>query len=137
LGLHTLFQVFRLYGDVFKNFIFVQVGVVDAGVFKGSAEVERLGTKVKTELEHYVDFMRRNGHYAEGLPAIGVDVVDEVAKLAPKILERFPYAVFFGGQLVFPEDSLFTRGLHNYTVFALQRRLYRQGIPISILPIRV
>jgi hypothetical protein len=137
LGLHTLFQVVRLYGDVFKNFVFLQVGVVDAGVFKGSAEIERLKTQVKRELDQYVDFMKRSGYYAEGVSAIGVDVIDEVAELAPTILKRFPYAVFFGGQLVFPEDSLLTRGLHNYTVFALQRRLYHQGIPISILPIRV
>ena len=137
LGLHTLFQVVRLYGDVFKNFVFVQVGVVDAGVFKGSAEIERLKTQVKRELDQYVDFTKRSGYYAEGVSAIGVDVIDEVADLAPTILARFPYAVFFGGQLVFPEDSLLTRGLHNYTVFALQRRLYHQGIPISILPIRV
>ena len=137
LGLHTLFQVVRLYGDVFKNFVFVQVGVVDAGVFKGLAEIERLKTQVKRELDQYVDFTKRSGYYAEGVSAIGVDVIDEVADLAPTILARFPYAVFFGGQLVFPEDSLLTRGLHNYTVFALQRRLYHQGIPISILPIRV
>src|SRR5665647_3567849 len=31
-------------------------------------------------------------------------------------------AVFFGGQIVFPNDSIFTRWLHNYTVFASQRK---------------
>jgi amino acid transporter len=137
LGLHTLFQVVRLYGDVFRNFVFVQIGVVDAGVFKGSAEIDRLDAQVKGELNQYVEFVKRSGYYAEGVSAIGVDVVDEAAKLAPTIVERFPFAVFFGGQLVFPEDSLLTRWLHNYTVFALQRRLYYQGIPVSILPIRV
>ena len=32
MGLHTLFHVMRLFGGVFKNFIFVQVGVIDVGI---------------------------------------------------------------------------------------------------------
>lgn len=137
LGLHTLFTLFRLYGDVFKNFVFVQVGVVDAGVFKGSAEIERLKAHVQHELDRYVEFMKRHGYYAEGMSGIGVDVIEEVAAMAPKIFERFPQVMFFGGQLVFPQDSFLTRALHNYTAFALQRRLYRQGVAVGILPIRV
>jgi len=45
--------------------------------------------------------------------------------------------VFFMGQLVFPEETLFSRLLHNNTVFAVQRRLYHQGLPFIILPIRI
>jgi hypothetical protein len=52
-------------------------------------------------------------------------------------LQRFPNAIFFGGQLIFPHDSFMLRFLHNYTVFTLQKRLYREGIPFVILPIRV
>ena len=48
-----------------------------------------------------------------------------------------PDVVFFGGQLVFPKDTLLTRFLHNYTVFAIQQRFYHKGIPFVILPIRV
>ncbi|MGK5090772.1 amino acid permease [Deltaproteobacteria bacterium TL4] len=137
IGLHTLFMIFRLYGNVFRNFVFVQVGVMDAGMFKGAAEMDLLTMQIKHDLDRYVDFMKRNGFYAEGMFSIGCDVMDEVEKMATQLLERFPHAVFFGGQLVFPKDSFFTRWLHNYTAFALQRRLYQQGIPVAILPIRV
>ena len=65
------------------------------------------------------------------------DVVDGSGELAAKIVERYPQAVFFMGQLVFPEETLFSRLLHNNTVFAVQRRLYHQGIPFIILPIRI
>ena len=81
--------------------------------------------------------MKRHGYYAEGFYSIGIDVVDEIAKIAPKILERFPQAVFFGGQLVFPEETFLSRWLHNYIVFAVQKRFYHQGITFVILPIRV
>ena len=137
LGLHTLLSVIRTFQDSFKNFIFIQIGVLDSGNFKGSSEIEHLKTYIETEVGRYVDYARRYGYYAEGFTRIGVDVVEEVAKLVPEIAERFPHPVFFGGQLVFPNETVFNRVLHNYTVFAVQRRLYNQGIPIVIMPIRV
>jgi amino acid transporter len=137
MGLHTLFNVMRLFGGVFKNFVFVQVGVIDVGNFKGAQEVGHLESQAKNEVSRYVNLMKRNGFYAEGISEIGVDIIDEVMKITPKIVERFPQAMFFGGQLVFEKDSFVHRLLHNHIVFALQRKLYHQGIPFVILPIRV
>jgi len=137
LGLHTLFAVIRLFSGAFKNFAFVQVGIIDAGNFKGVEEVDNLRRHIREEADRYVDYMHRHGHYAERFTAVGIDVVGEVMQLAPQIQERFPQAVFFGGQLVFPEETFWTRLLHNNIVFALQRRFYHYGIPFIILPIRV
>ncbi len=137
LGLHTLFGVIRMFGGAFKNFVFVQVGVVDAGTFKGVAELERLRTHIETELQRYVAYMNREGFHAVSYSAVGTDVVEEITKLAPQIIKKYPEGVFFGGQIVFPEDSFFTRLLHNYIVFSVQRRLYSRGVPFMILPIRV
>jgi len=137
LGLHTLFNLLRIYGDVFKNFIFLEVGVVDAGTFKGEEAVSCLTVQVKEDLDQYVDLVKRRGAYGEGMCVVGVDVVEAVIKISPQIVDQFPNVVFVGGQLVFPEDTFFSRWLHNYTAFALQRRLYHQGIHFLILPIRV
>ena len=136
LGLHTLFGVIRLFGN-FKNFIFIEIGALDAGNFKGTEEVMRLESQVKDDLSRYIDFVQKQGFYGEGFSAIGVDVVEEVVKLAPGITELFPDCIFFGGQLIFPKDSFILRLLHNHTVFSLQKRLYRHGLPFVILPIRV
>jgi hypothetical protein len=137
MGLHTLFNIIRLFGTEFKNFIFVEVGVIDTGNFKGVNQIENLEAKVKRDIKRYVDFMQRNNYYAEGKSAVGVDIVEEIDNVAANIIKRFPNAVFFGGQLIFIKDSFISKFLHNYTVFALQKRLYRQGIPFVILPIRV
>jgi amino acid transporter len=137
LGLHTLFAVIRLFKDTFKNFVFIQIGALDAGNFKGTEELQNLKAYVETEVGKYVQYMNRHGFHAEAFTAIGVDVVEEVEKMTPRIIERFPNAIFFGGQLVFPKESFITRLLHNYTVFAVQRNLYRIGIPVVIMPIRV
>jgi len=137
LGLHTLFGVIQLFGKETKNFVFVQIGVVDAGTFKSSEEIDQLKRQVDGELEKYCRFMRTQGCYAESVSSIAIDVVEEASRLAPEILQKFPNALFFGGQLVFPHEPMFSRWLHNYTVFAIQRRFYYQGIPLVMLPIRV
>ncbi len=137
LGLHTLFNVIRLFGKEFRNFAFVQIGVIDAGNFKGAAEVDHLKQSIDKDLSRYVRFMHGQHIYAEGFSFIGTDVMEEIDTRVPDILNKYPNAVFFGGQLVFPKDHLFNRWLHNYTVFSMQRTFYQNGIPFVILPIRV
>jgi amino acid transporter len=137
LGLHTLFAVLRMFPGVFKNFVFVQIGVVDAGNFKGAAEVENLKRHIEEGNQRYVEYMRVRGFHAEAVSDVGIDVVQKASEMAPKLLERYPNGIFFGGQLVFRKETFFTRLLHNYAVFSLQRRFYQQGLPLLILPIRV
>ena len=38
---------------------------------------------------------------------------------------------------IFEKETIFTKWLHNFIVFAIQRRFYNKGIPFVILPIRV
>jgi amino acid transporter len=137
LGLHTLLAVVRMFPKVYQNFVFLQVGVVDAGTFKGAAEMENLREHSRREVNRYVAYMRQEGFYAEAHFALGTDVVDEAAKLCETVAQRFPQAQFFAGQLVFQDENLLTRWLHNHTVFGLQRRLYQHGWPMLILPIQV
>jgi hypothetical protein len=137
LGLHTLFGATRLFDGIFKNFIFVQIGIIDAGNFKGVEDVETLEDQCRKDINKYVHFMRKQGFHAEGIALIGTDVVEEINKIAPRIIEQFPNAIFFGGQLVFPEETYISRWLHNYTVFVMQRAFYAKGIPFVLLPIRI
>jgi len=137
LGLHTLFGIVRLFEGVFKNFIFVQIGIIDAGNFKGCEQVEELENHCRTDVNKYVNYMRSQGYNSEGISVIGTDVVSEIEEIAPRIVEKFPNVIFFGGQLVFPENTFISRWLHNYTVFLMQRVFYSKGIPFVLLPIKV
>lgn len=137
LGVHTLLSVLRLFGKDMRNYVFVQVGVVDAAVIRGEAEMDRLKAGLEHDLGTYVEIMRDRGYHAEGVSAVGTDVVHEILELAPGIRARFPRAVFFGGQIVFEQETFFTRLLHNYVVFTLQRQLYRLGMPFVIMPVRL
>ncbi len=137
LGMHTALSIIRLFGKAFKNFVFVQIGIVDTGNFKGTEEVDHLQTYIQGEVDSYVDFFVENGYYAEGIVSVGTEVVEEANKLVPKIRDKFTDPIFFGGQLVFKEDTFMTNLLHNYIVFQLQQSMYHQGITFVILPIRV
>ncbi|MFA5394360.1 MAG: APC family permease [Candidatus Ratteibacteria bacterium] len=137
LGFHTIYNILHIFGETYKNFVFLQVGLIDSGGFKGIEEIDRLRDSVQDDLQNYVEFMKGYGYYAEGFCATGIDVAEEVDKLAKEILKKYPEATFFGGQVVFPNETPVTRFLHNQTVFIVQRRLYNLGVPFVILPIRV
>jgi hypothetical protein len=64
-------------------------------------------------------------------------VVAEISRWAPELVRRFPHSAIFAGRLVFPDDSFISRWLHNFTVGAVQKNLYRMGIPFFVLPIPV
>lgn len=136
-GLHTLFTILRIFPGIYKNFIFIQIGLIDSGLFKGADEISQHRAHIEEEANRYVSYMRAHGFNAESRTAIGVDVVDESVRIAAEIVKAYPRSIFFAGQLVFPEDTFFTRWLHNYSAFAIQRQFYTRGIPILILPIRL
>lgn len=137
LGLHTLLNILRYFGDMFSNFIFVQIGVLDAGNFKSEEKVREVEASVQQDLAKYISYVQCQGHYAQGICRVGIDIVEEASSIAPQIIEQYPRAIFFGGQLVFRKNMLLARWLHNYTVFVVQKRFYDEGIPFFILPIRV
>jgi amino acid transporter len=137
LGLHTILNVPRMFGNTFRNFIFVQVGSVDAGNFKGAAEIDDLRTHTEQEAERYVHFAQARGYGSKSFTSIGYDVTSEVMKLAREASTEFPNQVFFAGQLLFTYETNLTRWLHNHTVFTLQRRFFLSSMPFVVLPIRV
>ncbi len=137
LGLKTLSNIFSLFGNSFKNFIFIEVGVLEAGVFKGSNGIKLMEEKAKRDVNSYVKIVNKYGYYGEGIYSIGTELIDEVVKITPSVLARFPNSVFFAGQMVFAKDSVFSKVLHNHTVFSLQEKLYRKGIPFITIPVNV
>lgn len=137
IGLHTLLAVIRMFPKVYQNFIFVQVGVLDAGNFKGAMEVENLRKHTQTEVERYVSYIGKHGYYSESHIALGTDIVDEAEKLCNEVAEQFPQSQFFAGQLVFDDENRVGRWFHNHTVFEVQRRLYQDNRVMLVLPIKV
>jgi hypothetical protein len=138
LGMHTLLHVERTFPGQYRQVVFVSVGVVDSGVFKGMGEIETLERRVRADLERYVLYAERTlGWAADSDHAIGTDVVFELERLCREICLRFPRCVFFAGQLVFRRPSWWHRTLHNETAYALQRRLQFDQLPMVLIPARI
>ncbi len=137
LGVHTLLNALRFVPDHFENVIFLSVGVVDSGNFKGAEAVEALQRHTEASLEKYVDIAQRLGLPSTSYLAVGTDAVEELEFLCRQLSRKYPKAVFFAGQLVFQRDTWLQRLLHNQTAYSLQRRLQWDGVPMVILPTRV
>jgi amino acid transporter len=136
-GVHTLFSIVRSFPNLYKNIIFVSIGVADSGVFKGAEEMEALKESTVASLKKYVDLARRLGIPADYRLDVGTDVVESAVLLCESVAEEFPRSTFFTGQLVFQHVHFFHKLLHNETAFAIQRRLQWDGMTTVILPIRV
>jgi len=137
LGLHTLLGVARLFPETFAHLIFVQVGIVDAGSFKGAEEIAGLKAATEAGLDRYIALSRQYGYKAEAVADINTDVVKAIDEIGDRLLVQHPDAIFFSGQLAFSHETRLTRWLHNYAVFALQRIFCRKGVPFVIVPARV
>lgn len=137
IGIHTMLNAIRFAPDHFRSFLFISVGVIDSGNFKGSSEIEALRAHTEESLQQYCDLARRLGMPAASFMSIGTDAVDELETACLEVAQKYPKATFFAGQLVFQKDSWLHRLLHNQTAYMLQRRLQWIGLPMVILPTRV
>ncbi|HET6374243.1 MAG TPA: KUP/HAK/KT family potassium transporter, partial [Candidatus Polarisedimenticolia bacterium] len=137
LGLHSFLAVHSLFPNHFRNILFISVGVIDSGNFKGVQEIGHLEKSTRETLEKYVRYARSLGFIADYRYGMGTLMVPEMRNLCSRVMQEFPRAVFFAGRLIFREEKFYHRWLHNQSSATLQRRLQFDGIPLVILPIRV
>ena len=135
-GLHQILSIQKLFPYYFKNFVFLSVGVVDSGVFKGSAEIKRLEERTSQELQRYVSWCQAHGFQAAYRFSMDTEVVQALDGLCHEVAHEFPRAIFFTGKLIFKEEKFIQRFLHNETALAIQRRLQFDGLQTVVLPIR-
>jgi amino acid transporter len=136
LGVHTVLSTFRFFPGLYRQFIFVSVAVVDSGHFKGIEEIEALQRQTDADVQRYVDLARRLGFPAEGVTDIGIEVVAEATALCERVAQQYPKATIISGKLVFRQERMFNRLLHNETPTLIQRRLQWVGVPMVVLPVR-
>lgn len=137
LALYSVAQAIKLLGNSIEHFVFIQVGIIDAGSFKGEQEIALLEQHVTAESLKVVKTMQKKGYSAESYVSVGLDIGDEVAKLAHEIIQRHPSALFIGGQLVLARETFTSLWLHNQTLYTLQRRLYEQEMPFVTIPVYI
>jgi amino acid transporter len=137
VGVHTVLNVFRSFPNHFKNLVFVSVGVIDSGGFKGADSVEALEAQTIANLKRYCSLattLELPSTYKFG---IGTDAVAEAEKVCRRVMAEFPVLTFIGGKVIFAREAWFQKFLHNETALAVQKRLYWMGATMVILPAKV
>jgi amino acid transporter len=137
LGIHTVLNVFKTFPHVYKNLVFVSVGVVDSGAFKGEDTVEELRARTQEHLVKYVELANGLGVPSVYRMAIGTDAIDEAEKLCLEVAKEFPRSTFFAGKIIFQRERWYHWLLHNNTANAVQKRLHWVGRTMVILPARL
>jgi amino acid transporter len=137
LGIHSLLSVQKLFPSHFKDILFISLGVVDSGAFKGAGAVDELRQNTERNLARYVDFARGLGLNAGSRYSIGTEVVEQAYDLCLEVSRQYPHAVFFMGKIIFAKEKFFHKLLHNDTAHAIQRRLQFEGVQTVVLPIRI
>jgi len=136
-GMHALLRVQRMFPGLYRNFVFVNARTVDAQAYGGAERLAALKTEASTALSYFVNHCRSNGLAATSYLVFGIEPVDELVKLAQRVQQEFPQAVFFTSKLIFDEENWLTQILHNQAALAIQRRLHLQGQPMIILPLKL
>ncbi|MCM8794349.1 MAG: APC family permease [Candidatus Omnitrophica bacterium] len=137
LGKHVFLNIFRHFPGVFKNAVFLNIGVVNSEFFKEGHYIESVERKTRQILQEYVSFSEQMGIPADSAYRIGTDVVETASELCVETAQRFPRTVFFAGELLFENPAWYHRILHNETAYAILRKIQFAGLTMVILPIRI
>ena len=137
LGIHTTLNIFRAFPGHFRNLIFLSVGVIDSGGFKGGDSIDQLRARTEETVQRYVALAHGLGVPAAARVAIGTDAVEEAGKLGAEVLLQFKQTTFFAGKVIFQRERWYQRLLHNETAFAIQKRLQWAGQTMVIIPARI
>jgi len=137
VGIHTIMWVLRLFPDHFKNFIFLNAGEVDTQSFDSNASLRTMQYKIENALCYYAGFLRSQGLNANWRTAYGTDPMMILDNLVQEVIAEYPNSVCFASKLIFVNDNMFIRWLHNQTALTMQRRLHLRGQQMVILPMKV
>jgi amino acid transporter len=136
-GMHTLLATRKLFPDHFANYVFIRVGEVDSDTFRHAGELETLRQRVDESLAQFVNYCRRRQIAATAFGGVAADAAAELTGILDEVLAKFPSSMVFASQLVFKNESFWTRLLHGQTPLIMQRRLQARGIPMLILPMKL
>jgi hypothetical protein len=137
VGIHTVLNVFRSFPNHFKNLVFVSVGVIDSGGFKGADSARALEEETEARLKRFCSLAASLEMPATYKFSIGTDAVAEAEKLCRQVMAEFPVVTFVGGKVIFAREIWYQRFLHNETALAIQKRLYWMGATMVVLPAKV
>src|SRR6476646_3405338 len=136
-GVYALEWVRREFPGEFRNCIFMNVRTVDAHIYGGGQDPERIKRQATEVLTYFVAYCHHHGLAAKAYLAFGTDPIEELTNLAEKIYSEFPHSIFFTSKLIFERDNWYIRQLHSEAALTMLRRLHLRNMPMVILPMKL
>lgn len=137
IGMNTLMRVRALFGDLYKNYIFLGVGEVDAGIYGRELEIKKMVHTANDSLRYFVNYCHNEGLPATSYCAYGTDSAECLSELADKMKVLYPNCTFFGGEIIFEKENWLTKILHSDNALVIQRLLHQKGLQTILLPINL
>ena len=137
IGIHTVLNVFRAFPGHFHGVVFLSVGIVDSGRFKGEDSMAELQAETEDSLAKYEGLSRSLGLPSSSRYALGLDVVVEAERLCLEVAKEYPRCTFFAGKVIFGRPKWYHALLHNDAAMAIQRRLQLEGRTVVVIPARM
>ena len=137
IGIHTVMNAFRAFPHHFQGIIFLSVGVVDSGRFKGEDSMAELERDTRESLDRYQELARSLGLPSDARYTLGLDVVDLAEDLCLDVAKTYPKATFIAGKVIFGKPKWYHWLLHNDAAGAIQRRLQLAGKTVVVIPARI
>lgn len=122
-------------GDVFAHK--ERIGVAALRSELPERRRKMLEKRTREHLLRYERFAATLGLKSTSAFAVGTEVAVETERIASALIQQYPKALFVAGQIIFEEDTIWNRVLHNETAFLVQQRLQRRGIPMIVVPVRL
>jgi len=136
-GVYALEWVRREFPGEFRNCIFMNVRTVDAHLYGGGEDLDRIKRQATEVLAYFVAYCHHHGLAAKACLAFGTDPIEELTNLAEKIYSEFPHSIFFTSKLIFERDNWYIRQLHSEAALTMLRRLHLRNMPMVILPMKL
>ncbi len=136
LGVFTVLNVLKTFSGMFKNVVFISVGIVDSEKFKGPEALDALKSQEENILLKYHELAESFGLPCDTRYEIGTDSLFEIERLCVKVAKEYARPTFFAGKIVFEQQRWYHRYLHNDTALTIQQKLLMQGLTMVVLPVK-
>lgn len=136
-AMHSLLTIKRTFKDYYKNYVFIDVGVIDSFSMIGKNKIKQLKRSIHGDLDYLVEFCQSHNIPAMSKFELTIDPVGKIGHLAKELTKRFDNCTFFASQLIFPGNNWVQKIIYNKTVSLLQYEIYSLGYNMMILPVKV
>jgi amino acid transporter len=136
-GMNCLIEIEKMFPSVFKNFVFVTVGELDANIFREEKKWQDMRLKTKNILRKYRNYCHHFGNFAKSYVGYSTDPIEKLSQLTERVKKDYPNTIFFGTKFIFDNENIFTQTLYNHTPAIMQQKLHNQGLQMILLPMKI